>query len=186
MRSCPLHPGQHIAMKSLMLFLALFLHYSHISAQTQIISTATGLITASRYDLAEHYLDSILKKNPKNIDARMMKGNVLLNYAWLNTTTNYFNIEKAESIFDTTAIDRSFFTPVIPEDTSRMVEKYWKDCLAIDSSRVDILKGLCNLYSISLRTSDLKQQLAAMRGYITQNDENAFLFSEYARNLKAR
>src|ERR1017187_9987287 len=116
-------------------------------SQQDIISIATGFITHSRYDSAEHYLDSILKKNPKNVDALMMKGNVLLNYSWQNTSKSYFNIERAESIFDTSGIDQSFFTPVIPEDTSRLIENYWRKCLQIDSTRTDIMKGLCSLFS---------------------------------------
>jgi tetratricopeptide (TPR) repeat protein len=173
-------------MKRVVSFFSCILFCLYSYSQQDIISIATGFITRYHYDSAEHYLDSVLKRNPKNVDALMMKGNVLLNYSWQNTSESYFTIERAESIFDTAAIDQSFFIPVIPYDTSRLIENYWRKCLQIDSTRTDILKGLCSLYSISLRTRDLKKLLHEMQGYITKNEENAFRFAEYARNIKAR
>ncbi len=158
----------------------------HVFSQQEIISTATTYITQNNFTQANYYLDSILKKNPKSVDALMMKGNVLLNYSWQNTSKSYFNIEKAESIFDTSFISQNSFIPIIPFDTSEIIERLWQKCLLIDSTRTDIKKGLCNLYSISLRTGDLEKQLWRMKKFITENPENAYVYSEYARNIKAR
>jgi tetratricopeptide (TPR) repeat protein len=155
-------------------------------AQQQIVSTATDYITHNQFARADHYLDSILKLNPKTVDALMMKGNVLLNKAWNNGSKSHFNTEKAESIFDSSVIDQSFFIPIIPIDTSVLIDRYWKQCLQIDPDRTDIKKGLCSLYSLSLRTAELERQLIQMQPLITENEDNAFLYAEYARNLKAR
>ena len=166
---------------------AYFLNISLLSfSQQEIVSTTTAYITQNNFAQANHYLDSILKKNSKSVDALMMKGNLLLNYSWQNTSKSYFNIEKAESIFDTSSISQNSFIPIIPLDTSEIIEKLWQKCLLIDSTRTDIKKGLCNLYSISLRTGDLEKQLWLMKKMIAENPENAYVYSEYARNIKAR
>jgi tetratricopeptide (TPR) repeat protein len=135
---------------------------------------------------ANHYVDSLLKINPKTVDALMMKGNVLLNQAWNNSLKSHFNAEKAESIFDSSTIDMSFFVPIIPLDTSVKIDKLWNECLQIDPSRVDIKKGLCSLYSLSLRISELQRLLIQMQPTIVQSEDNAYLYAEYARNLKNR
>jgi tetratricopeptide (TPR) repeat protein len=159
--------------------------YSAFSQQS-IIATATGFIKQENYTRATRYLDSILRKQPKNVDALVMKGNVLLNYAWQHSSRQYFNRERAESVFDTASIDLSYYTPIIPLDTSEQIERIWKRCLLIDSSRNDIRKGLCNLYSLSLRVDELEKLLLQIRPLITQAGDNAFVYTEYARNLKAR
>ncbi len=176
-------------MKTKSLFVVALLSFAFMGAysQQEIISTTTQYITTGKYVRADEYLDSILKKNPKCVDALVMEGNLLLNYAWQNTGKYYFDIERAESVFDTSArIDQSFFTPIIKEDTSKLIERYWLQCLSIDSNRQDVQKGLCNLYSLSLRTADLKARLLSMKSIITANPDNAFVYAEYARNLKAR
>ncbi len=164
----------------------LLLITSSIFAQTIIVATTTDYITHNQFAKADRYLDSILKQNPKAVDALMMKGNVLLNQAWGNGAKSHFNTEKAESIFDSSAIDASFFIPIIPIDTSEKIDRYWKQCLQIDPSRTDIKKGLCSLYSLSLRTVELERQLIQMQSTITESEDNAYLYAEYARNLKIR
>jgi tetratricopeptide (TPR) repeat protein len=155
-------------------------------AQQSIVATATEFITHNQFEQANRYLDSILKQNPKTVDALMMKGNVLLNQAWNNESKSHFNTEKAESVFDTSAIDANYFIPIIPIDTSVKIDKLWNECLQLDPSRTDIKKGLCSLYSLSLRTVELERLLIQMQPIITQSEDNAYLFAEYARNLKNR
>ena len=167
-------------------FIILLFFTRQLSAQQSIITTATEFITQGKFAQADHYVDSILKLKPNTVDPLMMKGNVLLNEAWNNGAKSHFNAEKAESIFDSAAIDAGFFIPIIPIDTSRKIDQLWNRCLQIDPSRTDIKKGLCNLYSLSLRTVDLERQLIQMQSSITENEENAYLFAEYARNLKIR
>ena len=164
----------------------LLLIASSLFAQSTIVSTATEFITHNQFAKADRYLDSILKQNPKTVDALMMKGNVLLNQAWGSGAKSHFNTERAESIFDSSAIDETFFIPIIPIDTSEKIDRYWKQCLQIEPSRTDIKKGLCSLYSLSLRTTELERQLIQMQGTITESEDNAYLYAEYARNLKIR
>jgi len=167
-------------------FIGILFFYSVLAAQQVIVATVTDYITHNRFEQANHYLDSILQINPKTVDALMMKGNVLLNQAWNNAEKSHFNAEKAESIFDSSVIDMSFFIPIIPLDTSVKIDKLWNGCLQIDPGRTDIKKGLCSLYSLSLRTVELQRLLIQMQPIITQSEDNAYLYAEYARNLKNR
>ena len=167
-------------------FVVMLFFFGALSAQQPIVATVTDYITHNQFEQANHYVDSILKINPKTVDALMMKGNVLLNQAWNNSLKSHFNAEKAESIFDSSAIDMSFFVPIIPLDTSVKIDKLWNECLQIDPSRTDIKKGLCSLYSLSLRTVELQRLLIQMQPIITQSEDNAYLYAEYARNLKNR
>jgi tetratricopeptide (TPR) repeat protein len=173
-------------MKASILLLIFLGTYNYSAAQQTIVSEATGYITSGNYPRAEVYLDSILKKHPRNVDALMMKGNVLLNYAWQHASLYYFNLEKAESVFDTSFINSASYVPVIQRDTELLIATIWKKCLELDSTRNDISKGLCNLYSISLDTMALKEQLWHMKDFISSKEDNAYIFAEYARNIKAR
>src|ERR1019366_1226302 len=116
-------------MKRLVPLLVIFFSQIQLFSQKEIIAAATEFIKQDNYGRANRYLDSILKKHPQNVDALMMKGNVLLNYTWTHSSKYYFNLERAESVFDTASISRDFFVPIIPEDTSKMIEHYWKRCL---------------------------------------------------------
>ena len=179
--------GEHLRASGILIpFFLLLLFTLTAAAQQQIITTATDYITHNQFAQADRYLDSILKINPKTVDALMMKGNVLLNEAWGSGAKSHFNSEKAESIFDSSAIDERLFIPIIPVDTSIKIDHYWKQCLELDPMRTDIKKGLCNLYSLSLRTIELQRQLIQMQGIITETEDNAYLYAEYARNLKIR
>lgn len=164
-------------------YLILILWTSTACAQQPIISTVTDFIAHNQFARADQYLDSILQVNPKTTDALMMKGNVLLNEAWNNASKSHFNAERAESVFDSSVIDASYLTPIIPLDTSIKIERIWN---TLDSTRFDIKKGLCSLYSYSLRTAELEKLLKQMAPVITQSEDNAFTFAEYARNLKNR
>src|SRR3954469_21658822 len=88
-------------MKQIVVFLFLLFSTSHLLvAQKELISATTELIVAKKYDAAHHYLDSILKKNPKNIDALMMKGNVVLNHDADSVPPARFVTEEDQSVFN--------------------------------------------------------------------------------------
>jgi tetratricopeptide (TPR) repeat protein len=170
--------------KSIIFILLSFISLT-ISAQQALITQATELITAQKFAAADKYLDSILKVEPKNPDALMMKGNVLLNHTWVYGS-KYFNKDRAENILDTALINESFFVAVVSKDTSIKIEKYWKQVLEIAPGKVDILKGLCALYSYSLRTDDLIAQIKVLKSQLPNNTDQAYITGDYARNLKVR
>ncbi|MES2619363.1 MAG: hypothetical protein V4615_00815 [Bacteroidota bacterium] len=173
-------------MKQLSVFLfSLFAFHLSLLAQQEIVSTATEFIVAKEYSAANRYLDSILKKNAKSVDALMMKGNVILNRA----------VENLPAINTITKNDESIFYPsieqkqavVLPIDTVRAIEKWWRKGLKMDSSRNDIRKGLCTVYAMGLVKEDLKKEIAALVGLEKNEDgEQAYRMAEYARKFKER
>ncbi len=173
-------------MKQVFLFAFLLLTTFHsLLAQQEVISRTTEFIVAKKYDAANLYLDSILRKNAKNADAMMMKGNVILNRA----------TEKLKTINRITADDESIFystiqpkeAKILPADTVFAIEKFWRKSLNIDSSRNDIRKGLCTIYSMALMKEKLKQEITALTTHEKNEDgEQPYRITEYARKFKER
>jgi len=135
--------------------LLLLLITGSASAQSDvIINTATLCIAEGRYNDAERYLDSLIQADPKNIDALMMKGNVLLNYA-LMTTPAMSSLTPENEISFSDEIAGPYV--LIPREQAQKIEAIWNECLLIDSNRLDIREGLCTVYGMA----DMKKELLA-------------------------
>lgn len=172
---------KHIGLIILLLSLA----SPPLHAQEKIIATATELIVAGNYNDATHYLDSILKKEKKNVDALMMKGNVLLNKTLENLPSDSNITADDESIFSSDISPKT--AKIIPVKQVLPIEKYWRKCLVIDSQRADIRKGLCTLYAMALMKQELKKEIVSLLGIEKDNDgEQAYRIAEYARKFKER
>ena len=78
-------------MKRIVSFLAILHCFFFAFSQREIVPTATEFIRTGNFSEADKYLDSILKIQPQNVDALMMKGNVILNDEFLNRA-DYFAI----------------------------------------------------------------------------------------------
>ena len=140
--------------------ICLVVHCAH--AQSPVISAASSFIINGQYKAANHYLDSILRTDRKNVDALMMKGNVLLNQTLSTISPDTSMTDEDESIFisDISAKTVKKLTPnqVLP------IEKIWRKCLSIDSSRNDIRKGLCTIYAMANMTNSLKTEIKELLG----------------------
>lgn len=167
--------------------LALLLISTRLFSQQTIVSTATQLIVDKQYEQANRYLDSILHKDKKNVDALMMKGNVILNRDLANTPSLTLITKEEESIFNNQLGFIEHPVKVVSDTTLQQVESLWLQCLKTDSSRIDILKGLCTLYGMALKKEKLK---AAIKKLVQQEkDEDggqAYRTAEYARKFKER
>ncbi len=156
-----------------------------VKAQS-VIATTTQFIQQKQFSEATAFLDSLLKKEPRNVDALMMKGNVLLNKAWLEVPQRLALTTTNEAIYDTAVQSLKYLAPVVPAETEKQVEKYWRQCLKIDSSRVDIQKGLCALYAYALDKENLKKQIVVLKSLEPDADgEQAYRMAEYARSFIA-
>jgi tetratricopeptide (TPR) repeat protein len=150
-------------------------------AQKDVVSAATELIVAGKYAAANHYLDSLLRKQPRNADALMMKGNVVLNHA----------LDTAQPASFVTAEDESVFTSEISakpkpvtKSTVAAIEKFWRRSLKIDPTRADIRKGLCSVYAMALMKEPLKREIVALMKIEKDDGEQAFRMAAYARKFK--
>lgn len=154
-------------------------------SQNEIVPYSTQLIVAGKYETANHYLDSILKIHPDNIDALIMKGNVVLNYSVAIQPDSFFITADNETVFDTA--DNLTGVKIVPPATVNEVEKYWRRCLRIDSSRVDVHKGLCTLYSMALMEEPLKSEiLEVIKWEKNEDGQQAYRLADYARKFKER
>ena len=122
-------------------------------AQVNLIEYSTKLIAEKKFKEAHSYLDSVLQKQPNQIDALMMKGNAVLNAdAELTKHVLIFD-ENQSTVFKQTAPEPVY----IPSSACvGLTEKYWLKCLQLDSTRVDIIKGLCTLYAMALEKEKCK------------------------------
>lgn len=155
----------------------------HLSAQKEVVSVTTDFIVAKKFNAANHYLDSVLRKNPKSVDALMMKGNVALNYALDTTKPMQFITADDASVFNNAVSDKP---KLLSRKTVYQVEKIWKKCLTIDSSRWDIRKGLCTIYAMALMKDSVKNEIVRLKKVETDDGEQAFRMCEYARKFKER
>lgn len=164
------------------MFLLLVAFYNGYS-QNELIEHVTKLIVHKEPAAANRYLDSVLRKKPGSADAWMMKGNVLLNF--VNDTTQPMSFISAsdESVF---TAHISVKPKLLDAKTVYQIEKYWRKALQVDSTRADIRKGLCTIYSLALMKDSLKNELVRLRRMVDDNDEEAFKMCEYARKYKER
>lgn len=170
---------KHFCLALLSLFIFQFAGF----AQKQVISTATDFIIAKNYKGADRYLDSVLKKNPKNVDALMMKGNVILNLAMDTTRPMQFVSENDESVFFSEEDEKP---KLLSPRAVYSIEKYWHKALAFDSTRADIRKGLCTVYAMALMKDSLQREIIRLLKIEEDDGEQAFRTCEYARKFKER
>ncbi len=154
----------------------------HLSAQKELIATATDFIASRKYSEANAFLDSVLKQNKNNVDALMMKGNVILNAALDSCFAGPTVTPDDESVFYVSEKPKKKFMD--NEQTVRDVEKIWFKCLLLDTTRTDIRKGLCALYAMSLQYDSLEKSMLLLKKYLPGGDEEVFTLAEYARQIK--
>jgi hypothetical protein len=153
-------------------------------AQKEMIPAITEFIKQHKYQQANRYLDSVLKLNPKNVDALMMKGNVVLNCALDTTKRMQFVTADDATVFNTKLGEKP---KLLSKKTVYQVEKIWRKCLAIDSTRADIRKGLCTIYSMALMKDSTKNEIVRLQKTEADEDgQQAFRMCEYARKFKER
>ncbi len=151
-------------------------------AQKEIITTGTDFIVAKNYKGANRYLDSVLKKEPKNVDALMMKGNVILNWAMDTTAPMQFITDADESPY----VSLKEKPKLLSARNVAAIEKFWRRALVIDSTRFDIRKGLCTIYAMALMKDSLKTEIVRLVSAEKDDGEQAFRTCEYARKYKER
>lgn len=152
-------------------------------AQVNLIEYATKLIAEKKFAEAHRYLDSALQKNPNDVDALMMKGNAVLNAdAELKKHVLIFD-ENHSTVFKQTAPEPVYVPSSICVE---LTEKYWLKCLQLDSTRVDIIKGLCTLYAMALEKEKCKALIVQLEKAERDDGEQVFRMGEYARKFRER
>lgn len=170
----------------LIILCLLAIHVDLYAQQPDVVKTATGFITQQKFDEGLAYVDSVIKADKRNVDALMMKGNVILNRDLWNQPDPEVYTDNDESIYsfamEATAEQRKIVSP----KTEGEVETLWLQCLKMDSARLDIRKGLAMLYAMALDKERLKKQIADIKRVEPDNGEQAFNLCEFARKVKER
>lgn len=148
-------------------------------AQQELIIEVSALIEQEKYRQADQYLDSVLALKPESVDALMMKGNVVLNRV-------YMSVPPLEDESEAKGEEPASAIVIIPRTASDTIEAYWKKCMGLRPNRIDILKGLCYLYSISLRQTDLMDLLPELARQLEPTSEEAYKLADYARMFRER
>lgn len=169
--------------KQLAFVIVVFVSAQAALAQSTATSVTTEFIKQGKWQQASHYIDSVIRRNPKDVDALMMKGNVILNYALDTTPPMQFITEDDASIFTASVKDKP---KLLATKTVYAVERIWRKCLLLDSTRADISKGLCTVYAMALMRDSLEKEIPRLMKIEKDDGEQAFRMCEYARKFKER
>jgi tetratricopeptide (TPR) repeat protein len=154
--------------------------------QGPIAQEISQLLQTGEIDKAEKRVEYYLKKNPKEVDAIMMKGNVTFSqeccpdHVVLETNTD-------ESIYNNSIGFMGQGGPtVVPVELGTRIADLWKLAVSYDLSRTDIHFGICQIYSTSMMVDELIEYLPTLKKNVQNNDKLHYSMSDYARNLKDR
>lgn len=174
-------------MKARLLLPALILFSATLLAQKEIINHASSMMHEGEYDLAERYLDSIIKVSPNTVDAIMMKGNVILNKAFKDQSIVSLESEHDESIYDQTIGTIGENPRSVDKETARKTEVLWLKCIKIDPKRLDIHQGLCTLYGMALMKDELQKELPELiKNSPDKSESLAYSLADYAQDFAQR
>ncbi len=173
-------------MNKAIIFLLLFLSNQFLSAQSAIVKQSIAFIGSKNWSAAQSYLDSILAKNPKEVDAIMMQGNIILNKHLIEKqqipTISAFD----EDIFTDKAAHADAPPPIVDLKQADSVERLWQKALMLDPQRVDIHMGLCMLFGMSLQEEKLLKQLPILKKSAVNDEQTAIAMIDYARLFRER
>jgi tetratricopeptide (TPR) repeat protein len=152
-----------------------------------IIEDATALMKAGRLGEAEDLVNRYLLEDPLNIDAIMMKGNVVLNkYLYEAELQGSLLRNFYEDVYDSGTLEKGERPVVVPDSVAAGVERFWTAALKLEPTREDIQLGLCQLYALSLQRQKLLPQLAAAKQHAKNDTDLPIQLANYARYLGDR
>jgi len=184
--------GTHFHPRPLPFFIlflvVLCLYHTHVQAySSEVTREIAVLIGQKNLDGAREIIEQYLAVDPDNVDALMMKGNVILN-EYLKTLAEVSVVSNSnESIYDDSIgmMMDPWEKTVLPADLTRKVAALWLRCLELDGGRGDIHKGLCTIYAKALMVEELISQLPIMKEAMAE-EGLMYTMGEYARQVNVR
>lgn len=171
----------------ILIAVALVLAPGKASSASDAVAVVNKLIAQGELTKAREKIDAYLERDPDDVDALMMLGNVILNEYFQSQQVGVnIRANEDESIFDRTIgfVREPVYT--VPLEVAEKVKKLWKRCLVLDNTREDIHKGLCYLFGVSLMKDELLSHLPIMKAALTGEKELYFTMSDYALLFKER
>ena len=145
------------------------------------------LVSQGKLDEAEARVEEYLAANPDDVDALMMKGNVILN-RFLNAAGSgmaSIEVNSDESIFSDATGYMKAKVVVVNASTARDVAALWLRCLELSPGREDIHLGLCCLYSWALMKEELLARIRILASAFP-GDKDMYATTDYVRNIAER
>lgn len=170
-------------------FLLSFAPFSLATAQDVLVSAddnnvqfqyIDSLIKNQKYDLANEKLDNLLKQNPDNVDALMLKGILIFSQDSLNVKLNS-PWKSMDSIYDPNPEEESIESAHITKETAMKVSSYFLKALKVDPARMNVQYGLCFALAKGGLTDDLIARFPELKKYAKPEDYAQFSMSEYAK-----
>ena len=154
-----------------------------IFGQSDFIREIDTLITPEGIDMAESKVNEYLMKNPDNVDALIMRGNII----YYKYTQDQPQIEvlanSNESVYDNTIGFLQDPVVILPVHIADSINAEFFKALKADKKRQDIYYGICHIYSISLQTDKLLDFLPRLKDNVDIDENSPYNFADYARNF---
>ncbi|MBI1224554.1 MAG: hypothetical protein GC192_04905 [Bacteroidetes bacterium] len=152
-----------------------------------IIEDATSLMKAGMLGEAEDLVNRYLMQDPINVDAIMMKGNVILNkYLYEQQAQASLLRNFVEDVYDVGTVERGSPPIVVPDSVAASIERLWLAALKLDPEREDIQLGLCQLYALSLQAQKLSARMPIAKQHASADADLPIQLANYARYLGDR
>ena len=165
----------------------LFFATAMAQVKPEIVTKTTALIAEGKYSEATQYVDAALQLDPKNVDALMMKGNVLLNYTLSKTEPLFFISSGDESIYSPDLKELQDPPRILKREEALRIEQLWRKCLQLAPKRSDSRMGLCVVYALALMKKELLLELPKVYAARTDTtNEFSYILANYAQQLKVR
>ena len=156
-------------------------------SQGRVAQEIGDLIQRGKLDEAQEKVEAYLEKDPHNVDALMMKGNILLNRSPKMKDGIMVVANDNESIYDNSiGFIRGSQPSVLPKDLALQVAGIWQEALKYDNSREDIHFGICQIYSMAILSNELIAYLATLKANIKSDPRLYYSMGDYARNMIER
>jgi len=154
--------------------------------QSNIVEEIKPLLKPETIDEAEKKVNGFLQKDPNNVDALMMKGNIIYYQYTFKQPDISLAANPNESIYDNSIGFMSEPILILPKETADQITEMWLKAVSINKKREDIHLGICHIYSISLQTDKLINYLPVLKDNTEINSYTPYNFADYARNLEDR
>ena len=157
------------------------------SAGSDAAQVVGRLVGQGRLDEAAAKVEEYLAADPDDVDALMMKGNVILNRFLDAAGSGMTSLEvnSDESIFSDAMGYMKAKVVVVAPDTARAVAALWQRCLELAPDREDIHLGLCCLYSWALMKDELLARIVILASAFP-GDKDRYATTDYVRNIAER
>jgi len=164
----------------------LFLPFA-AAAQTDIQQEITDLLKENKVDEADERVDAYLKEDPGNVDALVMKGNVIYKrYLMDQFSHSILSGNENESIYDQSMGYLSAPPVILTRETANEINRLWLRAASSAPDRADIHFGICEVYSSALMKNELLRYLKRVQQAVPSEPDLPYLLADYARNLKER